>query len=58
MGPGIKKGLRLMGFTVSTYDIAPTLLHIYGIEPPKQMRGRVITELFDATPARAAGAGK
>jgi predicted AlkP superfamily phosphohydrolase/phosphomutase len=58
MGPGIKKGLRLMGFSVSAFDIAPTLLHIYGIEPPKQMRGRVLTELFEATPARAAGAGK
>jgi predicted AlkP superfamily phosphohydrolase/phosphomutase len=58
MGPGIKKGLRLMGFSVSTYDIAPTLLHIYGIEQPRQMRGRVITELFEATPTRAAGAGK
>ncbi len=46
MGPGIKKGLRLMGFEVSVWDVAPTILHIYGIEQPKQMRGRVITELF------------
>lgn len=58
MGPGIKKGLRLMGFSVSAFDIAPTVLHIYGIEPPKQMRGRVITEIFEQAPAQAAGAGK
>ena len=58
MGPGIKKGLRLMGFSVSAFDIAPTVLHLYGIEPPKQMRGRVITEIFEQAPAQAAGAGK
>lgn len=59
MGPGIKKGMRVMGFTVSAFDIAPTVLHIYGIEPPKQMRGRVITEIFEPAPARAAAsAGK
>jgi predicted AlkP superfamily phosphohydrolase/phosphomutase len=28
MGPGIKHGLRLMGFEASVYDIAPTILHI------------------------------
>ena len=58
MGPGIKKGLRLMGFSVSAFDIAPTLLHLYGIEPPKQMRGRVITEIFEQAPTQPAGAGK
>jgi predicted AlkP superfamily phosphohydrolase/phosphomutase len=49
MGPGIKHGLRLMGFEASVYDIAPTVLHIYGIEPPKQMRGHVLTEIFDGS---------
>jgi bisphosphoglycerate-independent phosphoglycerate mutase (AlkP superfamily) len=29
------------------YDVAPTLLHIYGIEQPKQMRGRILTEIFE-----------
>jgi predicted AlkP superfamily phosphohydrolase/phosphomutase len=48
-GPGIKQGYRLMGLDVSVYDIAPTLLHIYNVEQPKQMRGRVLTEIFDAS---------
>jgi predicted AlkP superfamily phosphohydrolase/phosphomutase len=47
MGPGIKHNSRLMGFETSVYDITPTILHIYGIEQPKQMRGRVLTEIFD-----------
>ncbi|HXM93008.1 MAG TPA: alkaline phosphatase family protein [Candidatus Dormibacteraeota bacterium] len=47
MGPGIKHDLRLMGFEASVYDITPTILHIYGIEQPKQMRGRVLTEIFE-----------
>jgi predicted AlkP superfamily phosphohydrolase/phosphomutase len=48
MGPGIRHGLRLMGFEASVYDIAPTILHIYGIEQPKQMRGHVLTEIFES----------
>jgi len=32
MGPGIKHGLRLMGFEASVYDTAPTILHIYRVE--------------------------
>jgi predicted AlkP superfamily phosphohydrolase/phosphomutase len=47
MGPGIKHDLRLMGFEASVYDLAPTILHIYGIEEPKQMRGRVLSEIFE-----------
>ena len=47
MGPGIKHDLRLMGFEASVYDIAPTILRIYGIEQPVQMRGRVLNVLFD-----------
>ena len=46
MGPGIKHNSRLMGFEATVYDITPTILHIYGIEQPKQMRGRVLTEIF------------
>lgn len=49
MGPGIKHEHRLMGLEASVYDIAPTLLHIYGIEQPKQMRGRVLSEIFERT---------
>lgn len=54
MGPGIKRDLRLMGFEASVYDITPTILHIYGIEQPKQMRGRVLTEMFEGSSERVA----
>ena len=47
MGPGIKQGLRLMGFEASVYDLAPTILHLYGIEQSKQMRGHVLREIFE-----------
>ena len=47
MGPGIKHDLRLMGFQASVYDVATTILHIYGIDQPKQMRGHVLTEIFE-----------
>jgi predicted AlkP superfamily phosphohydrolase/phosphomutase len=47
MGPGIKQGLRLMGFEASVYDLAPTVLHLYGIEPSKQMHGHVLSEIFE-----------
>jgi predicted AlkP superfamily phosphohydrolase/phosphomutase len=54
MGPGIKHGLRLMGFEVSVYDIAPTILHIYGIEQPTKMRGHALTEIFEASAKKLA----
>ena len=54
MGPGIKRGLRLMGFEASVYDVAPTVLHIYGVEQPKQMRGHVLSEIFDGSAANLA----
>jgi len=54
MGPGIKHDLRLMGLGASVYDIAPTLLHIYGIGQPKQMRGRVLTEIFEGSENKVA----
>ncbi len=54
MGPGIKHDLRLMGLGASVYDIAPTILHIYGIEQPKQMRGRVLTEIFESSENKVA----
>src|SRR6266851_5254340 len=54
MGPGIKHDFRLMGLAASVYDIAPTLLHIYGIEQPKQMRGRALTEVFEGAENKVA----
>jgi predicted AlkP superfamily phosphohydrolase/phosphomutase len=54
MGPGIKHDSRLMGFEASVYDVTPTILHIYGIAQPKQMHGRVLTEIFEAGDGKAA----
>ena len=54
IGPGIKHGLRLMGFEASVYDVAPTVLHLYGVEQPKQMRGRVLSEIFDSAAGKVA----
>lgn len=54
MGPGIKNDFRVMGLGASVYDIAPTILHIYGLEQPKQMRGHVLTEIFGATENKVA----
>jgi predicted AlkP superfamily phosphohydrolase/phosphomutase len=54
MGPGIKHDMRLMGFEASVYDIAPTILHIYGIEQPEQMRGHVLTEIFQGGESKVA----
>ena len=54
MGPGIKHDLRLMGFEASVYDIAPTILHLYGLEQPKQMRGHVLSVIFEAGENRVA----
>jgi len=47
MGPGFKHDLRLMGLGASVYDVASTLFHIYGIEKPKQIRGHVLSEIFE-----------
>ncbi len=54
IGPGIKHDLRLMGLGASVYDIAPTILHLYGIDQPRQMHGRVLTEIFDSTENKVA----
>jgi predicted AlkP superfamily phosphohydrolase/phosphomutase len=31
------------------YDIAPTILHLYGIQQPVQMRGHVLSEIFEGS---------
>jgi predicted AlkP superfamily phosphohydrolase/phosphomutase len=54
MGPGIKHGLRLMGFEASVYDIAPTILRIYQVDQPRQMRGHVLDEIFEASGSKVA----
>ncbi len=55
-GPTIKKDVRLMGLEVSVFDIAPTLLHLYGIQKPAQMKGHVLSEIFEI-PASPSGNG-
>lgn len=44
-GPGLKKGIRSRVPT-GNVDLAPTVLHLLGIEPPPQMEGRVLHELL------------
>lgn len=48
MGPGIKKGTQIFGLQMSVFDIAPTILHVYGLAAPQQMKGRVLDEIFDS----------
>src|SRR5580704_9142758 len=49
MGPNIKHDLRLMGLEASVYDIAPTILSLYGIAEPTQMHGHVLTQIFEGS---------
>jgi len=59
IGPNIKRDVRLMGFAVSVFDIAPTILNLYGIPQPTQMKGRVLSEIFEAPSSQpAAPSGK
>jgi hypothetical protein len=32
---------------MSVYDLAPTVLHIYGLPPLPSMKGRILTEIFE-----------
>ena len=54
IGPNIKKDVRLMGFAVSVFDIAPTILNLYGVPQPSQMKGRVLSEIFEAASSQPA----
>jgi predicted AlkP superfamily phosphohydrolase/phosphomutase len=46
-GPRIRHGERIMGLQMNVLDIAPTVLSIYGVSIPTQMKGRVLTEIFE-----------
>lgn len=52
MGPEIKKGIEIQGARI--YDLAPTILHIFGIPIPKDIDGKVLKEIFreDSTLAK------
>lgn len=43
-GLGIERGTRIMEANI--YDLAPTILHIFGLPVPKDMNGRVVNEVF------------
>lgn len=43
-GPDIKEGVEINGAKI--YDIAPTILHMFGIPVPADMDGRVLNEIF------------
>jgi len=47
MGPGIKRGTRISGLPMSVFDIAPTILSIYGLPIPKEMKGHSLNEIFE-----------
>lgn len=53
-GPGVKKNAR-GDRRVNLVDVAPTLAHVLGIEPPAQAEGRIVREAF-AQPAGQSGA--
>jgi len=44
MGPDTKKGLKLN--RAKLVDIAPTILHMFGVPIPHDIDGRVLTEIF------------
>lgn len=43
-GPHIKRGKRINKATI--YDVAPTILHIFGVPIPRGIDGRVLREIF------------
>lgn len=44
-GPGIKKGYEIKKAKI--YDLAPTILHIFGLPIPGDIDGRVLKEIFE-----------
>ncbi|KXB02075.1 hypothetical protein AKJ44_01470 [candidate division MSBL1 archaeon SCGC-AAA261F17] len=44
-GPGIRRGVKINGADI--LDIAPTILHMMDVPIPKDMDGRVLTEIFE-----------
>ncbi|MDP6124898.1 MAG: alkaline phosphatase family protein, partial [Candidatus Latescibacteria bacterium] len=44
-GPGVAQGMS--GEWVNLVDVAPTLAHCLGIEPPAHAEGRIVREAFD-----------
>lgn len=49
-GPDLKRGVR-SSVPTGNVDLAPTILHLLGVEPPRAMSGRVLHELLRTGPA-------
>ena len=45
-----------MGLPMTVFDIAPTILHIYDIPATEQMKGRILSEIFEASSPTAEAA--
>jgi len=45
-GPEIRAGKQIEGAKI--YDLAPTILHLYGLPIPDDMDGRVLIEIFES----------
>ena len=46
-GPGIREGATLSG--ASVLDVAPTLLHMFGVPIPLDMDGKLLPQIFEAS---------
>ena len=45
-GPGVANTGTVLNSVAHVMDIAPTVLHMFGLPVPKDMDGRVLTEIF------------
>jgi len=43
-GPNVKRNFKIQNIKI--FDLAPTILHIFGLPVPKDMDGRVLIEVF------------
>lgn len=50
-GPEVKEGTEIVGTKI--IDLAPTLLHLFGIPVPKDMDGKVLIDIFKEDSASA-----
>ena len=55
-GPGVNKGTKIDD--VSIFDLAPTILQMFGIPIPDGMDGRLLTKVFHEQPAIAGQKGE